>query len=82
MNTFGILCPEDLTPKQKWYALRAITLIQKKRSRKIKVRAFADGRAQRSYITKEEAAATLVSMESLLAQSMIDVFEDRSMKIF
>ena len=63
MNTFGGVCPEDLNPKQKWYALCAITLIKEKRSEKIKVRACEDDRAQRSYITKEEAAAPTVSMD-------------------
>ena len=32
MNTFGIVCPKDLTPKHKWDALRAIILIKDKRS--------------------------------------------------
>ena len=66
MNTFGIVCPEDLTPKQKRDALCAITLIKDKRPRKIKGRACADGRAQRAYIKKEEAAAPTVSMVALL----------------
>ena len=36
MNTFGISCPEDLTPKHKRGSLRAITLIKDKRSVKLK----------------------------------------------
>ena len=52
MNTFGRVCPEDLTPKYKRDALRAITLIKEKRSGKIKGGECADGRSQISYITK------------------------------
>ena len=62
MSTFVRVCPEDLLPKQKQDALRAITLIKEKRSRKIKVGACADSRAHIAHITKEEAAATTVSM--------------------
>ena len=46
MNKFGIVCPEDLTPKHKRGSLRAITLIKEKQSGKIKGRVCADGRAQ------------------------------------
>ena len=74
MNTFGRVCPEYLTPKRKRDALRAITLIKEKRSGKIKGRACADGRAQISYITKEEVYAPTVSMEALLAQLIADLF--------
>ena len=52
MSTFVRMCPEDLTPKQKRGALRAITLIKEKRSEKTKIRACVDGRAHRAYITK------------------------------
>ena len=82
MNTFGRLCPEELTPKQKQYILHAITLIMEKRFGKIKGGACADGRVQISYITKEEAAAPTVSMDALLAQLMIDTFKERAMVIF
>ena len=52
MNTFGRVCHEDLTPKQKQDALRAIMLIKEQRSRKLKRRLCADGKAQRSYNKK------------------------------
>ena len=50
-------------------------LIKEKRPGKIKVRACADGRAQKVYITREEVSVPMVSMESLLAQLMVDEFE-------
>ena len=80
--TFGRVCPEDMTPKQKLYALCAITFIKEKRFGKLKGRACADGRAQMSYIKKEEAAAPKISIYALLAQLMIDAFEERAMEIF
>ena len=52
INEFDIVCPENLRPIQKRYALRAITLIKEKCSGKIKGRACVDGRSQRSYIKK------------------------------
>ena len=82
INMFGIVCPEDMTTKHKRYALRASTLIEDKQYRKIKGRACADGRAQRSYITKEEESVPRVSMEELLAQLMIDAFKDHAMAMF
>ena len=78
MNMFGRVCPEDLTLKNKKYALRAITLIKEKQSGKIKGRECADGRSQRSYITKEKSAEPTVSMEALLAQLIIDAFEEHA----
>ena len=52
MHKFGIVYPEDPTPKYKRDALRAITFIKDKRSGKVKGIACTDGRAQRAYITK------------------------------
>ena len=52
MNKFVIVCPEELTPKQKQDALRAITLINYKQSVKIKGIVCADGRSKRAYNTK------------------------------
>ena len=82
MNTFGRVFPEELIPKQKRDALHAITLIKEKIYGKNKRRGCADGISQRRYITKEEAAETKFSMKALLAQLMIDVFEERAMEIF
>ena len=82
MNTFGRVCTEDLTSKKKRDVFREITLIKEKWSIKVKGRTCADGRSQRSYITKEKAAAPMVSMEALLAQLMVGAFEERAMAIF
>ena len=82
MTTFGRVCLDYLTPKQKQYKWCAINLIKEKWCVKIKVIACADGRLKISYITKEEVASPTVWMELLLPQLMINVFEEREMKIF
>ena len=82
MTTFGRVCLDYLTPKQKQYKWCAINLIKEKWCVKIKVIACADCRLKISYITKEEVASPTVWMELLLPQLMIDVFEERKMKIF
>ena len=79
---FGRVCPDELMPEKKQDALNIITLIKDKRCGKIKGRAYVDDRVQRSYITKEEAAAPTVSMETLLSQLMIDTLEEHTMAIF
>ena len=53
INTFGRVCTEYMTPKQKKDAFRATKLIKEKRPRKIKGREYADGRSQIAYTTKE-----------------------------
>ena len=82
VNIFGRVCPEDQTTKKKRDALRATTLVEEKRSGNIKGRSCTYGRAQREYITKEEVFAPTVSTEALLAQLMIDAFQERAMEIF
>jgi len=57
--------------------LSLITLVKKKRCGKIKGRACADGRKQRRYIKKEEAAAPTLQLESLFLSLMIDANEHR-----
>ena len=57
--------------------LRLITVIKEKRCGTIKGRAVADGRPQRSYIPREEAASPTVSLESLILSLMIDAQEGR-----
>ena len=56
MNSFSIVCPDDLTPNQKQDTFSETNLSKEKRCRKIKVIACVYGRAQRAYITREETA--------------------------
>ena len=82
MNTFVIVCPQELMPKNKRDALSIITLTKEKRTVKIKEKECANYMSQRAYITKEESTAPTVSIDALLAQLIIDTFEERAMTIF
>ena len=62
--------------------MREITLIKEKWSGKIKGRVCVDGRSQRAYIKKEEAASPTVSMEALMVQLTNDAFEELAIAIF
>ena len=75
------MCPDELMPKQKLYEIRATNLIKEKWCRKIKIISCTYSISQRKYITKVEAAAYKVSMDSLLDQLMIRAFEERQLKI-
>ena len=52
-------------------------LLTKKRDGKIKGRAVRDGRKQRSYIKKEDAASPLVLLEGIMIMSAIEAHEGR-----
>ena len=75
LNVFKPHHKEELTKDQLDKCLRLITLIKEKRCGKIKGRACADGRSQRAYIPKEEAAAPAVSLDSLMLTLMTDAYE-------
>ena len=81
-SVFGSINPDALTIHQKREALRAVNLIKQKRCGKIKGRTCADGRRQRKYISREEAASPTVSNEALLATMIVDAYEGRDVGIF
>jgi hypothetical protein len=75
-----VFIPTDyrkLTEDQKRRALKAITLIEEKRSGKIKGCTVANGSAQRPYITKEDAASPTISLEALFLSCIIDAYKQR-----
>ena len=51
--------------------------MKEKKSGRLKGRASADGRPQRLYVQKEDAASPTVSIEALLLSLAIDAKEDR-----
>ena len=57
--------------------MRIITVIKEKRSGVLKGRSSVDGRLQRAYISKEEAASPKTALESLLITLLIDAWEGR-----
>jgi len=69
--------PSDLSYVERKKALPYLMFLKKKRSGAIKGRGCADGRRQRSDITKEEASSPTVTLESVLLTSLIDAIEAR-----
>ena len=77
LDVFRGIHRRDLTPEQHKRVLRLITVIKEKRCGKLKGRACADGRSQRSYIPKEDTTSPTVALESLLTTLAIDAKEKR-----
>ena len=82
LDVFGTIDPDKLTLIQKQRALRAINLIKEKRCGRVRGRTCADGRSQRAYVPREEAASPTVSTEALLATLLIDAKEQRDVAVF
>lgn len=66
-----------LTKEQKHYALRLMTTVTKERYGRIKGHTCADGRKQQGYISKNESASPMVSLEALMKIILTVVHEDR-----
>ena len=66
-----------LTVSQRKGALNLITMVKQKLCGKIKGRACADGRKQRSYVPREDATSPTLQLESLLLSLLIDAHENR-----
>ena len=77
MKTFKPRHKRELTREQLSKAMRIITVIKEKRSGILKGRSCVDGRPQRAYISKEEAASPTTSLDSLLITLLIDAWEER-----
>ena len=80
MHDLGVFKPRfknELEQQQIKDCLRLITVVKEKRNGILKGRAVADGRPQRAYIPKEDAASPAVSLESLILSLMIDSYEGR-----
>ena len=67
----------ELTKQQRKKALRAITLIDHKRTGKVKGRTVANGSIQRSYIPQDEASSPTVSTEAVFLVSVMNAHEKR-----
>ena len=71
----------DLTAEQRREALAYLMFLKRKRCGKIKGRGCADGRKQRSYITKEDSTAPMVSTEAVFLTAVIDAMEGRNVVV-
>ena len=70
-----------LTQEQRKEALAYLMFLKRKRCGKIKGRGSADGRKQRSYITKEDSTAPTVSTEAVFLTAVIDTMEGRNVVV-
>ena len=76
-GTFKPIFKHTLTKDQISKAIRTITVIKEKRCGNIKGRTCVDGRLQRAYISKEEAASPTVSLERLVITLLTYAKENR-----
>ena len=77
MEVFIPLQYKDLTRDQRRKALKAITLIDYKRSGKVKGRTVANGSVQRYYILPEDACSPTVTTEAVFLTSVLNAKENR-----
>jgi hypothetical protein len=71
----------DLTPEQKKEALAYLMFLKRKRCGKVKSRGCADGRKQRAYTAREDAASPTVATESVFLTTVIDALEGRDVAV-
>jgi len=84
LDGLTVFKPEDaskLTEEQKKAALNVIDLIKHKRCGKVKGRAVADGRKQRTEFTKMDTSSPAVTLEAFIATLVIDAMESRDIAI-
>jgi hypothetical protein len=71
----------ELSHEQKREALAYLMFLKRKRCGKIKGRGCADGRKQRAYIAREDAASPTVATESVFLTMVIDALEGRDVAV-
>jgi hypothetical protein len=82
LHDMGALEPvRKLTREEKNAALGYLMYLKEKSDGRIKGRGCADGRKQREYITKSEAASPTVSVEAVFITSVIDALEMRDVGV-
>jgi Reverse transcriptase (RNA-dependent DNA polymerase) len=80
LHTRKVITPimaSELTYDQKCQALSYLMFLKEKRSGKIKGRGCADGRKQRSTLSKDDVSSPTVAIESVMLSCIIDSFENR-----
>ena len=68
--------PNESIQQEKKRAMESLIFLTKKRDGSIKVRVCANGSIQKEYISREQAASFMVSMEALLATSVLDAYKN------
>ena len=77
MNTFKPIKADSISKQERKKALRLISLIKEKRDGTLKRRTCADGRSQRSYISKEDAASPVCSNVALMISMVVAAYANR-----
>ena len=80
-SCFEPLDPNNMTYEEKKKALESLIFVKQKETGEVKARHCADGRPQREYTPKEEAASPAVSLESIMITCTIDAMEERDTAI-
>jgi hypothetical protein len=67
----------ELTPEEQWEALAYLMFLKRKRCSKVKGRGCADGRKQRRYTNRADAASPTVATEVVFLMAIINALENR-----
>ncbi|GKY97397.1 hypothetical protein MPSEU_000698200 [Mayamaea pseudoterrestris] len=70
-----------LTPQQRKDALAYLMFLKRKRCGTVKGRGCADGRKQRAYTAKEDAASPTIATEAIFLTAIIDAMEGREVAV-
>ena len=70
-----------LTKEERRSAMESLMFLTEKRDGRVKARTCADGRKQRDWMSKEEAASPTVALESVMISCTIDAKEKRDVAI-
>jgi hypothetical protein len=82
LDTLTVMDPTKLTREEQAKALSLLLFLKEKRFRKIKGQGCINGAPQRAYISKEEAASSTVSTESIFIMSMVVASKRRHVRCY
>ncbi len=71
----------ELTPEEQREALAYLMFLKQKRCGKVKGRGCADGRKQRGYTDRADAASPTVATEAVFLTAIIDTLENRDVAV-
>ena len=72
-----MLHPDEVTAEVREKALHYLMFLKRKQTGEVKGRGVADGRSQKSYVTKEELSSPTVLLNALMATCIMDAIEER-----
>ena len=81
LNAYKPLVASKLTSEEKKNAVPSLMFLTEKQYGKIKARKCADGRKQREYINKQDAASPTISLDSIFITGVIETHENRDVVV-